>query len=796
MSEFDKILVSRSKPLILERKLRETLEEEAGLGCSPTLYPKPISLESLCDDDALVPSESPVRWRIWLAKQDHPPSWNTSETFLKQLLGLQGILGFEITGNRDEIELVFLCDSADSVILQSAFCGVFPDCRLTPTKGMLPENLSEWRHVRFADYYPQPPYFNLFTSYDELKESPLNSLMQILKQLPSSVTGFYQCLFQPCRQNWHSKVERLRDIEFTLKLQHGAGMGLRGYSQQMPSGDLRQSVFEVETKAHNDKPFYAVALRVGVVGNHVDEVFLPALQTFTHVFQHGGQPLKSVSDSRYRKILSENQLRTMFLDGLSYRHGFLLNSKELTGLVHRVSVEKCTSIPIPVLQPLISKTQDVGAIIGECVDADTTLPVSIPEKLRQQCTHAIGRSGCGKTTVLLQMALQDIEKGIGVAFIDPHGDAIQDLLSRLPSGAKERCILFNPGDEEYVPLWNPLARSSDECRFQKADDLLSAFRGVFKDWGDRLAHVLRNGLIGLSYLEEPCLLDLYHLLRQKSPESERIRKRILEQPDLDEPVRTFWERDFLKDYRESELASSKHKLSQLLTGSVYLMFSQPRSAIKLREIMDEGKILLVDLSQVGAEKRQVLGSLMLTLFLFTALERSKQKAEDRKLFSVFADECHMFVSADAIEQLISEARKFKLRLSLGHQYLKQFQSHKVDALSTAGVTIVGRVNKDDSRFFSKDMMDLVDMHDLLSLEPYEFIAKIDTEVVKFRSLPLGDSDDNVSDEIIRFSQERYCEKQMVLRRSLDSRHHHKEQQPQIDLAAFGFKKEDFAYEGF
>lgn len=200
----------------------------------------------------------------------------------------------------------------------------------------------------------------------------------------------------------------------------------------------------------------------------------------------------------------------------------------------------------------------------------------------------------------------------------------------------------------------------------------ASLRRVFTDWGDRMEHVLRNGLIGLSYLPSSTLLDLYMLTRQNSPRSNELRRQIAKHV-IDEPVRTFWETDFMKDYRRSDLQSAKHKLSKLVSaGSVSLMLSQPDSLIDLKKIMDEKMILLVDLSSVDGDVAEVLGSFMLSLFLTHAIARSGTAVGKREPFSLFVDEAHRFVSADAIENIITQARKFRVNLTIAHHYLSQF----------------------------------------------------------------------------------------------------------------------------
>lgn len=791
-------LIARAKPLIAQQRARESLVVEASKGCLPDLFAHPVSLEPPLNA-SFIPFSPPVldtRLQLWLSP-DETIDWLHCETFIKQLAGINSSMGFEITGNRNQIIFSLLCSNDLAPLIEAAFLSQFPHCRIRVSREpfLAEAESTDWSQVRFMDYFPPPPYSHLFTTTEELCESPLKGLLHTLSILPPESHGFYQCLFQPVHQHWHNAVEMLTDIEYQFKLQSGAGVS-RHQFQQTPSGDLRNSAMDVENKAHNDKPFFSVAVRAGLFGSASS---LDMLNLFMNLFQHGGKPLQSVHSDAYHERFGAQEIKAMFQNGQSYRSGFLLNSRELTGLVHPVSykVIEDAELPLETLDPITmsSSLPHGDTILGYYSDAGIERELFVSDELLERGTHQIGVPGCGKTTLLISTFLQSISQGIGAVFIDPHGDAINDIMRHMSEEHIDRCIHFDPSNQEHVPLWNPLYLPEGACRYRMADDLLSTFERVFTGWGDRLAHVLRNGLIGLSYLESPCLLDLYHLLRQKSKESERIRKLILAQEGLDEPIRRFWEHDFLKDYRESELAAPKHKLSKLISGSVGAMFSQSSSAINLQQIMDENKILLVDLSGVGADTREVLGSLMLTLFMMTALARSKQQASERTPFSIFADECHMFVSADAIEQMIVQARKFKIRLSIAHQYLAQFSSRKVDGLSTTGTTIIGRVNKDDSYFFSKQMRSLVKPEDLLALPPFTFVARLGTELARFKTRPLVPPELDFSDAIVSQSRKQYCASSDLL----NKRRKAAAQDPtktRIDLSLFEFTAEDFVYDEF
>ena len=575
--------------------------------------------------------------------------------------------------------------------------------------------------------------------------------------------------------DWHKNVEGLLDVEYMVKLHNGVS-AFRQITQQAPSGDLHQMAREVVTKAHNDKPFFCAAVRVGLLGPIAAvEANLAAVSAFVRVFQHGGRPLQILTHRDYERVLPVAAVRRMIACGMTYRPGFLVNSRELAGLVHVFSPAPLSpwrvSASMDALETLPARSEELsaGTFIGTCPYAGTIQKVCVPLRIRELSMHIIGSHGTGKSTILLNGFYQDVhDRGIGAALIDIHGDAVKEALRIMHPDDYARCIYFNPGDPEWIPLWNPLFVPPGGDIYRQADDLIASLRRVFTDWGDRMEHVLRNGLIGLSYLPSSTLLDLYMLTRQKSPKSDELRRQIVKRA-LDGPVRTFWETDFMKDYRRSDLQSSKHKLSKLVSaGNASLMLSQPESVINLRQIMDERKILLVDLSSVGSDVAEVLGAFMLSLFLSAAIGRSDTEAEQREPFSLFVDEAHRFVSADAIEDIISQTRKFRVNLTIAHQYLSQFgAARRVDALSTMGCTLIGRMDKRDSEYFAKDCQDVVDPADIMRLEPFEVIAKIGNYFTRVKTAEprkrvLGDG----WQTIIENSHARYCKRAGDIRSAL------------------------------
>ena len=281
-----------------------------------------------------------------------------------------------------------------------------------------------------------------------------------------------------------------------IKLLSNTGHTQR-YAQQAPSGALGQMAGDVETKAHNDKPFYAAVFRIAVVGAGDDKQnYLQSLRVFSSLFQHGGRPLNFITQSHYKSVLSTELIRQMFLLGLTYRPGFLVNSAELTGLVHFPGTGVCDQIEtkldqVEPLTILVTSELSAGTPIGRIDLTGREFTVCIPKKLRFGHVHLIGKPGKGKTTLLENMILDDIRKGHGVAVFDPHHDMVDRLLSLIPEEAVDRVIYFNPADPDWVPLWNPMLKIPGQNIGRITGDLIGVLKSLVTAWGDRMENLFR-----------------------------------------------------------------------------------------------------------------------------------------------------------------------------------------------------------------------------------------------------------------------------------------------------------------
>ena len=335
--------------------------------------------------------------------------------------------------------------------------------------------------------------------------------------------------------------------------------------------------------------------------------------------------------------------------------------------------------------------------LGRAVDNDRE--IELKPDARKQGTYVVGITGTGKTTLLLNIALQDIFAGDGVCVMDPHGDLTEDLLLRIPKERADDVILLDPADIDH-----PFALNLFECPDREdprlvdrvCSEIVTTFHKLFYySWGPHLEDLLRHSTLTLLANAESTLLDMLILLTQED-RREEMAARV-----ADPIIQTYWRDRFPKKAKDQPewAASTLNKIGRFLSNPlVRNIVSQPRSTFDLRQIMDQGKILLVNLSKgkIGEDNSALLGSVLVGKILIAALSRAETPPEGRRPFHLIVDEYQSFAT-ESFPTLQSEARKFKIETIVAHQYRQQLDDLNRGSTLNVGNLIVFRVTGDDSR---------------------------------------------------------------------------------------------------
>jgi type IV secretory pathway TraG/TraD family ATPase VirD4 len=352
-------------------------------------------------------------------------------------------------------------------------------------------------------------------------------------------------------------------------------------------------------------------------------------------------------------------------------------------------------------------------------------PFGIRRKDRRAHMYILGKTGAGKSTLLETLIRQDLFHRHGLALLDPHGDLVSKVLVEVPNERRADLIYFDTTDPTRAIGFNPLESVTEQYRPLAASGMLSVFQHIWADsWGPRLEHILRNALLTL--LDQPMatLADIPRLLDDHAFRKQAVTRVANEQ------VRTFWLKEYAgypARFRAEAVAPLQNKVGAFLANPlVHRIVTQQRSAFRLRQVMDEGKILLVNLAKgkVGADTAALLGALIVSRLGLAALSRADTPEEKRRDFYLYLDEFHNFTTL-SLTGMLSELRKYRLNLNLAHQYLAQLDERLLHAiLGNVGTIISFRIGPKDAEVIAQEFAPEFTSTDLMNLPNYHIYLKL------------------------------------------------------------------------
>lgn len=352
-------------------------------------------------------------------------------------------------------------------------------------------------------------------------------------------------------------------------------------------------------------------------------------------------------------------------------------------------------------------------------------PFGIKREDRLLHTYVIGKTGTGKSTLLGNMAAQDLALGGGFALIDPHGDLVERLHRRAIESGRTDVIYLNATDPNQPYGYNPLRHVRRDRIPLAASGLLEVFKKMWADaWGVRMEHILRSALYALLEQKEATLLDIPRLF------SDRTFRRRVASTVSNEPVRLFWEKEFERysfAYRADGVASIQNKLGAFLSDPVMRrILTEPKEAISMRKIMDQGGVLLVNLGKgrIGEDSAAILGGLLVTTIGLAGYSRADSPPETRRDFALYIDEFQTFTTL-AVANMLAELRKYRVSMVMAHQYLHQLEPEIRHAvLGNAGTLISFRLGAEDAPYIERELAGRFGTSDLLGLENLHMYVKL------------------------------------------------------------------------
>jgi Type IV secretion-system coupling protein DNA-binding domain len=384
---------------------------------------------------------------------------------------------------------------------------------------------------------------------------------------------------------------------------------------------------------------------------------------------------------------------------------------------------------------------------------------------RRRHIYIIGKTGMGKSVLLENMIFSDVRSGRGLAVVDPHGDLADSVIDFVPASRTNDVVILDPSDISHPFAFNMLESGNNPDRQNLiASGLLGVFKKMYSDsWGPRLEHILRNCLLALAATPNTSMLGIMRILVD-----EDYRRRIVSK--LENPmVRSFWVDEFgkMQDKMRTEAISPiQNKVGQFLSSPmVRNIVGQVKSTVNIRFMMDTGKIIIVNLSKgkIGEDNSSLLGSMLITKFQLDAMSRADIPEKDRKDFYLYVDEFQNFAT-DAFATILSEARKYKLNLTMANQYIAQMPEEVRDAVfGNVGSILTFQVGFDDAEYFSNQFSEEVLPNDIVSLPKYNAYTKLMIDGMPSKTFSLAtfpppklEFEEGRREKIVRLSHERYC----------------------------------------
>ncbi len=452
-------------------------------------------------------------------------------------------------------------------------------------------------------------------------------------------------------------------------------------------------------------------------------------------------------------------------------NGMVLNNEELATIYHMPNLLVKTPtiywVQSRKLEPPADLPDETNAeaitVLGRTNFRGSHQVFGIKPEDRRRHVYIIGKTGMGKSTLLENMIYSDIQAGKGVGVVDPHGDLADAVLDFVPPNRINDVVWIDPSDKNHAVAFNMLENVDPALRSIVCSGLVGIFKKIYADsWGPRLEHILRNTILSLLEYPGTSMLGITRILQDASYRKQIIKK-------IEDPVvRSFWLEEFEKmqdKLRVEAISPIQNKVGQFLSSpTIRHIVGQPKSTIDLRFAMDKGKIVIVNLSKgkIGEDNSALLGAMFITKFQLDAMGRATIPESERKDFYLYVDEFQNFAT-DSFATILSEARKYRLNLTMANQYIAQMPEEVRDAVfGNVGSTLSFQVGFDDAEYISQQFGEEVLPPDLVSLSKYTAYMRLLIDGMPSKTFSLAtlappklEIDADRVEKIRKVSRERY-----------------------------------------
>lgn len=658
--------------------------------------------EELLPEQTLPPDEL-AEWQILL-----PPGTRVSPQVVAHWLSTLSPcrrLSFELLGTAGQVRVSLAGRPEDASTALEHLGSLFPEVETREPEQTLRDlwNQPTSGFYTVSEFGLARKFMVPLAEVRSFSPDPLAPIIGTLGGLGVEEVGVVQVLFEATRAPWPASILR---------------------SVMTPSGEPFFADAPEITRQAREKigtPLFATLIRIAVKAPTKGALF-DILWRLSGPIQGFGSP----DSNEFMEVpVDLDVLEEDLLSRSTHRPGMILSATELLALVHPPSENVEVAALLRAMERTKRRPDDLseGLLLGENQHRGEHLEVRVRQEARLRHMHLVGASGTGKSTLMVRMILQDIEAGRGVGVLDPHGDLVDEVLSRVPEERLDDVILFDPADPDYLVGWNILAAGSELERELLSSDLVAVFRRLSTSWGDQMTSVLSNAVLAFLHSPRPgTLLDLRRFLVDRE-----FRKEFLE--SLTDPyLLSWWQTEFPLLAGRKPQAPILTRLDTFLRMRSIREIVTARESLDFRAVVDEGRIFLGKLAQgaIGVENAALLGSLLVSKLHQVTLSRQELREEKRRPFILYLDEFHEVATA-SMAALFSGVRKYRLGLVVAHQDLYQLHSKAPDVersvLANAHTRICFRLAESDARQLEKGFS-YFQADDLMSLGIGEAICRV------------------------------------------------------------------------
>jgi hypothetical protein len=644
--------------------------------------------------------------------------------------------------------------------VQGLIYSTFPDCEIVPTKdytalynpakhGIAGTQLD----LKYTDIYP-------IKTYDQFKEDSQSGLFSVISKIHSGEMVWVQIVTNPKNESgmYHfmrgigRKIARLKQIFY-----------IRDYFRVKSDESIRKKRLSAANAQYEEEPF-DVAVRCAYVAKDQATAKRKLNAVVNSFYQFNVTDIQEFGAKRITTSPSfADTFRKRSLSGSK-----VMGVKEVATLYHYPNADHTPHI-VHVLAKKSEPPQDLPkAGLPDVSDFGITnyhnsfVEFGIKRADRRRHLYVVGKSGSGKSKMLELLIKQDLDAGKGVGILDPHGDLVDNMLKYVPEHRLKDVVVFDPSDIEHPIAFNPLEEVADEYKMQVTIGFIQIFKKLFgTNWSDRLEHVLRYTTLALLDSPNTTILSILKMLTDKN-----YRQKIVSRID-DAVVKNFWVSEFAgwsEKFDAEAITPLLNKVGQLVsTNMIRNIIGQPQNKFSIREIMDNEKILFMKVSKglLGEENSGLLGSMIITKIYQAAMQRADMAEEDRKDFYFYVDEFQNFAT-DTFAEILSEARKYRLNLTIAHQYMGQLtDTVQKTVFGNVGSIVSFRVGSDDAGILSAEYNPTFTARDIINLGVREFYTKMSVdgqirEAFSGRTMDMPVPTNDKSAEIIENVRKEYC----------------------------------------